>query len=458
VIPAIGELRGLIRRDEEKIMLCSKLRDLRAAIAICAGVGVAFAGAVHSAVQAQEASNTTIDALTLPDAIRMALTHSPVLIAGREEVLAREADTEQAARRLNPRLALEFENWGGSGSYEGIERSEGTLALVHTWETGGKRGKREALFAAETAIAQRDLEQRRLAIVRDVRIAFAELLAAQAKESIALEMVEAASKSAEAAAERVRIGGATKVDELRARLGEAETRTLRERRSREIVAARAALAETWGGQILSFRRAEGNLSTIDPVPSIDEIPARLEQNLELQRAKDDIARLERQSDWEQSLSAPDVDLSAGARRFEEDDEFAWIAGASLPLPLFDTRKGAKSAASHRVERARADEAALRAQIESRARSLHAQILTAGEEAHSIRENLLPQARGARDAAQSAYERGALRYSEVLGAQRDLLLLNERAIEAELRWHVLDAELDALWGEPAAALESEEQQP
>jgi len=82
-------------------------------------------------------------------------------------------------------------------------------------------------------------------------------------------------------------------------------------------------------------------------------------------------------------------------------------------------------------------------------------LASSEEAHSIREELLPRAHEAWEAAETAYVRGAFRHSEVLEAQRDLLELSERAIEAELRWHVLDAELDLLMGEPRTALESEE---
>lgn len=432
-------------------MLCWKPRGLRAATAACAAL---FALHGYTPARSQEASDATVGAFTLAEAIRIALTQNPHLIAGREEVLVREAEAEQAARRLNPRLGLEYENWGGSGSYGGTERSEGTMALVQTLETGGKRGKRKALFAAETAIAQHGLELRRLEIVRDVRIAFTELLAAQAQEMIAAEMVAAASQSADAAAERVRIGGATKVEELRARLAQAEAQTRRERRMREIDAARAALAEAWGGSALTFLRAEGDLSAIERAPSLEELLARAEQAPQLQRAREEILRAERQSAWEQSLAAPDIDLSVGARRFEEGEEYAWVAGAALPLPLFDRRKGAESAAQHRLEGARADLIALQAQLESRARLLHTRILASSEEARSIREELLPRAREAREAAETAYARGAFRHSEVLEAQRHLLELSERAIEAEVRWHALDAELDLLVGEPAA-LESEE---
>ncbi|HEX9873169.1 MAG TPA: hypothetical protein VGA43_02310, partial [Deferrimonas sp.] len=62
----------------------------------------------------------TGELLTLRAALDGALQSSPELAAYALETQAREAEISQAARFINPELAVEVENVAGSGAYNGF--------------------------------------------------------------------------------------------------------------------------------------------------------------------------------------------------------------------------------------------------------------------------------------------------------------------------------------------------
>ncbi len=378
-------------------------------------------------------------AVTIEEAIRFALERNPALASAAAERRARESDASQSARRPNPALHLELENWAGSGPFADLDRSEATLELSQTVETGGKRGKREALAREEAGAAADLLRARRSELIRDVRVAFAELLAAQEQAGLAEETERAADSAAESVAERVRIGGAPAAEESRARLALADARRARARAARAIDAARLGLAAHWGG-VPEISRAAGRLESIEGFESLEDILARVDEAPTLAAARRAIAREEAALALERSLGAPDLDVSGGVRRFQDEGATALLAGIGIPLPLFDRRSDAKGAAMHRLARARADSAAARVAVETRLRSLHAALDGAREESAVLQDTLLPQARAALKATEDAFARGLLRLTDVLETRRTLRELEARSVDALLTANTLHAGL------------------
>lgn len=117
--------------------------------------------------------------IALPDALKKASESSPRISQAKAQAEAAEARARQAGVSPNPELGLEIENFGGSGPYRDFRSSETTLALSQRIELGGKRGARIAVAAAERDFALLAYKRAVADLERDVRVAHAELRAAE---------------------------------------------------------------------------------------------------------------------------------------------------------------------------------------------------------------------------------------------------------------------------------------
>ena len=118
-------------------------------------------------------------AVTLREALALALMHNPDLKAFSWDVRASEAKQLQASLWPNPELEVEIEEAGGSGERKGFDGAETTIQLSQLIEMGDKRGKRTKLASLEKELAGWDYEAKRLDVFTEVAKAFVEVLAAQ---------------------------------------------------------------------------------------------------------------------------------------------------------------------------------------------------------------------------------------------------------------------------------------
>jgi cobalt-zinc-cadmium efflux system outer membrane protein len=403
--------------------------------------------AVASLTLAFEASSAR--EITLDEALRRTQDADVRRGALLGENAAREADARQAAARPNPTLSLDVENWGGTGGYGGFGLAELSLEIAQTLELGGKRDSRIQAAASDRELADLLRRAREAEIAVEVRRRFADALALQAKRSIALDLEHFAERSREAVSARVRVGGASPVEARRAGVEAGAARLERARIERELDAAYGALAGGWGAASPDFDRAAGTLEgPAPPAPNADSLLARADvvPAVEFQRVRADRARAD-----ESGASAgrvPDLEVSGGVRRFEETDDFSALVSLGVPLPIADRRGAAVEAAQLRTTAADAELEAARREARVQVRALVAQIASAEEEAAALENDLLPEARRARDEAQGAYDQGLFRFTDVLDAERTLADLSMRAVDARLRARIARAELDGITGDAA----------
>jgi cobalt-zinc-cadmium efflux system outer membrane protein len=151
---------------------------------------------------------------------------------------------------------------------------------------------------------------------------------------------------------------------------------------------------------------------------------------------------------------PDLTLTAGMKRIEELDLYAFVAGFSLPLPLFDRNQGGIDEA--RVEASRARESRRKALAAARSgfEAAWQALVQASEGAATLREEVLPAARAAFEAADEGYRQGKFGYLDVLDAQETLFETKRQLIEALLTYHTAVADLERLVGRSLGSVEEE----
>jgi cobalt-zinc-cadmium efflux system outer membrane protein len=385
---------------------------LRAALACVAS------GVLCTSVAAQTAP-------PFPTLLKQAQTSAPRLALGIAETQTAEGQAAQAAARPNPTLGLVVENAAGSGPYKDFGAAETTLSIEQPLELGGKRAARTSAAKADLAAARARAASGQVDFARDLALAYAEAEAAQQRLIIARDSVDLAQADARAARLLVDNGKEAQVRAVQADAGLATARAELGGAEAEAETALARLNALTGSPD-SYAAVAGGLLDAVPPPASSE-PA-FSPAIAAARAEREAA--ERRIAVERARRAPDVAVSFGVRRFQDEDATAAVFGISAPLPLFDRNRGAVAAATANAQAARARLAMAEAEQDGDRRAATAQVAAA---AHT-----LDAARQAQDAASEAYrlarigyDAGRLPLSELLAARRDLIAARGRAVDTKL---------------------------
>jgi outer membrane protein, heavy metal efflux system len=348
----------------------------------------------------------------LQDAIARAEESSPLLRAAEAEVRAAEARVRQAGASPNPELDVEVENALGSGPYSGFSSTELTVSLAQRFELGGKRGARHTLARAELELAQLSFARSRADLLRDIRNAFADLLAAQQRLGIAREVSSDAEELARATRVFVENGRDPPLRQLRAEAALAESRANEAKAAADITTAKVALSSLMGIAETELEAAEPERAEAVPAITVGSaLGARIAE------AEGRVA--EARVGVERAGGVPDVTARAGLRGFAETDDIAVVGGVSLPLPIRDRNRGGVEAA--RASAQAADARALQARLDAARELRDAQTLLEAANARlgALEGSGLEQAREAVRVARIGYAAGKFSLVEVLDAQAAL---------------------------------------
>jgi len=388
--------------------------------------------------------------LTLREALSFALLNNPELAAFSWEIRVQEAQELQAGLRPNPEFAVEVENFGGSGSLSGFEGSETTILLGQLIELGGKRSKRAQVASLERDLASWDYESRRMDVFAEVAKSFFAVLAAQERVALAESLSRIAERATETVAERVRAGAASSVDRTRAKVAFATATVERNGVTRSLAIARNRLAAFWGVPEATFSEAVGELEEVRTPPSLTDLMQRVVNNPELARWVYELEQRRAAVAAAEANGIPDVFIGGGFRHLNDEDNNAFVAEVSVPLPLFDRNQGAAQAARYRLAKARHELRAEEVAVRNALAEGYEVLAAAFEEVVSLRDDVLPLAEEALQSAENAYLRGRFRYLEVLDTQRTLFELRARYVAALAGYHSAAADVERLIGEPLDA--------
>ncbi|MBQ1542522.1 transporter [Caulobacter sp. CCUG 60055] len=400
----------------------------------------AAAGAIAAALCAAPA--LAEPAPPYAELLKRAESAAPRLAEGRADVDQADGLARQAALRPNPSVALQVENFAGSGPLKGLGAAETTLSFTQPVETGGKRQARVAAGRAELDAARSRAAQARADFAFDLADAYARAEAAERRLKLATENLGLAQDDLRIARALVAAGKEAELRGLQAETAGAAARAARDQAQAERTTAFARLTALSGSAAPITAIAHGLLDHADRVegpPAIDPLAAPAYRAAEAAREA-----AARRVNVERTRAAPDVALSVGVRRVEGDGAAALVAGVSAPLPIFDRNQGAVSAAraALRAADARLDAARLDAQADAAsalARADTAQArMTAGRQAERTAEEAYRLTR-------LGYEAGKTALVEVIAARRALTDARTELLAAQQERLAAEAALARLQG-------------
>ncbi len=403
--------------------------------------GAACAACSPAPAYAQAASPT--GALTLDDAFARALADAPVLNAAKAAERAADAAVRQADRGLNPTLDFQLENALGTGLYQGLDRTEGTLSFSQAIERGGDRKARTELSMRQGERVKIQTDVSRQDLLMDVEAAYIDVQRAAAERLIAEERLAIAREIAATVQRRVEAARDPLLASSRSLTLVAETEIAVENAHRSEQAAKERLASFWGGAAaFDVEAASFNLAITSGNTTGAGSP-----ELAAARAleKEAHARI----DVERARAKVDPTVSAGVRYFSDNSEAAFVVGISIPLGINDNNSAAVERASAEDQRAHLETEALRRNLDRQIATARSQMDIAVGEIRSLDERLLPTAQEAVERARQGYNQGGFSYLDVLDAQRVLSNARMQRISALSSYHRARVALKRLAGEYTA---------
>jgi len=382
--------------------------------------------------------------VTVAECLRRVTERSPELKSGSYKTEAAERRARQAGRPINPRLETEIENVAGSGAVEGVDAAETTVAVSQEIELGGKRRHRTAVAEAETAVTRAEREVRLRAALFETRRAALAVQSAQEKARLADEALTLIRETESVAVAREKAGKTTVLETERARAETAKAEIELEARRAEQRDAVRELALFWGETEPTFDAVDGPFdAAAGALPPLDDLLVRAASNPDLLAAEAQTRTFEARIGAERAARVPNLELSAGVRRFEEGGDFGFVAGAGIELPFYTRNMDGVRAAEADAEAARLEATAARLRNEGRVRQLYARLDTLGAKTVRLKGTVMPVTERTLALVRDAHKQGKAGYLDVLEARRTLVEARSQLIETVPEYLGVSIELGRL---------------
>ena len=366
-----------------------------------------------------------------------------VLNAAKQEVEGSRAGLLQAGAYPNPALSAQFENFAGTGQYQGTRGLETTFSLNQPIETGGKRKLRHDLAAHELKLAELEYRSRHAGLILKARSLFWDILLAQ--ETLLLEKEDRRTATAflEVQALRRKAGKSPLLEEERARTSLLNTELKLRRVEREASALRSRLAMLMSRDTTAFYRVRGNLSELEPMRSFDSLNLALQGSQAKVRSGQVMQLRQGEFALEKAKAWPDVELEAGWRHSSDISAHAVVAGLRLPLPMWDRNRGSILRAQTRISQARMEIQIAEGSSKTLLKEQYRRLLALRSDVVFIRDSLLPSASASFQSAQEGFQLGRFSPLEILDARRTYLEARQTYLETLAEYHHLSLDMERL---------------
>jgi cobalt-zinc-cadmium efflux system outer membrane protein len=409
------------------------------------GLVLALLSALSTPAFAEVPPPSAPPTLTLADAISRAFKASPRLDAARAGIAAAAGSELQASLWPNPEASFEMENFVGTGPYSGTSNADVTAGLSQLIELGGKRDARQRAAAAAGHVAQADLSAAELDLVREVTVAYMEVVGADESARLAADLEGTARKVLSDVSRRVDAARDPLFQRSRAEVALTNATIARQRAEAAAAAARQKLARYWGEPTTEGTLAAGVFFVASAPAPLSDYREKLARTPDLLRY--DELREQREADLSLARAGaiPDVRASFGLRRFPGTSDTALVAGVSLPIPVFNQNQGEIARAGAEVNRVRHEQQQTALEREQALIQAWNDWQSAWNEAKALKEKAIPQAERAFRLALGGYRVGGFQYLDVLDAQRAFFETRNALILALTRMHNARAQAERLAG-------------
>ena len=376
--------------------------------------------------------------LRLEVALGLAMCANPEISVALREQEATEGVRIQAGVRHNPYISSEIQDTRRN-------TQQITLQFNQEIELGNKRESRLALADILHTKATAELDALKATIHANTVNAFYEVLVAQERLALSKSSFEVANAAVNAATKRVNAGKSSPVEETKSNIAASSAKIELNQSNSQLNSARKRLSALWGNPFPVFEQAYGDVENIPLVPSFENLLALLENAPAIGIANLEVSARGGSTKLARSQSTPNITISAGIVHNQELGLNQAILGLSAPIPLFDRNQGNVQEAVSLQYKAQDELIALKTQLATKLAGEHERLSVARLSAISLREEILPGAQNAFEAANKGFNAGKFNFLDVLDAQRTLFQAKSQYIQVLLDAHQAIAEIESILG-------------
>lgn len=383
------------------------------------------------------------NALTLNDAVWLALANNPELRASGARVDAAAGRAYQAKKWTNPELELSAEDWPVSGG-SGFSDAKQTIGITQTLPFPGKKSLDRQIGSAGLKLSESELALRRTEMVRDVKAGFFRVLASEGLVEVSRRLVGVAESSAVTARTRVDAGATAYQEQLRAEVQLERARTEMSGFELELATARTTLATLLGRPELHDTPLEGALTDMPDAALLRGTTAgELARHPSAAAARANLDHAELALRRTRLEPYPDVKVGLAGGRIGESGESIIQLGFSLPLPILDRGQGRQQEARANVSVAEAEQQAVLQQLQRGWANALKRYRTASEQVAGYRDRILPKVDEALRLVQTGFQEGKFGFMDLLDTQRTTAEARLAYQQKLLEMNIAQAELEAL---------------
>lgn len=386
------------------------LRKFLFVLVLCCIVGHSQSGV------AARAAEPGTPSYSLEDILALAVEHSPTLAGA--EGFVKQSHGQQIAAGAYPNPSVSGN--AGRGAIRdpstGARITERTVTVEQPLEWSRKRQARQEAANAGVAGASAALEETRLVLLADVKVAFFSVLFARRDAELAAQNVTMVEEVLRTVKARVAAGEATSFDTMKAGVEVQKAQKEVARAQNALLVAKTRLNTLTAGSLGKQFSIQGDFLPPKQGLDLDRLTAQaFEQHPTLRRLTKLAEQAEHTVRFERESRVPNISVQGSYHREAGDESLT--AGLSVPLPLWYRRQGEIETALGTKHRAEAER--LRAQNElEQAITQHAQeVRTAQDQLHVFETGLLKQAEQTLTVARTSFRQGAVSLLDVLDAQR-----------------------------------------
>jgi len=383
--------------------------------------------------------------LSFQQAMVLTLKHNPELATYAWTIRSKEIDQIEAGLLPNPEAEIELENFAGSGDIGAFKSAETTIALSQVIELGDKRMKRRQLASTDRDLARWDYEVKRVDLLSQTAVAFADVLGQQEKLTIANEINKLADEIYLTVKKRVEAGKVSPLEEIKARVELSKTRLSQMNAERQLAISKQNLVSGWGGTEVTFNRVLGDFYNIPFLPELTSIVSKLNNNPDIARWATEVSRHQNAINLAQADTIPDISVSAGLRHLNESDDVAAVASISIPLFIFNNKQTGVQRSEVGLSRASKEQAVTETRLRSALLIAYQRLNILHQEVITLKSEILPGAEEAFNASTNIYRLGKLDLLSLLDAQRTYFETRQQYVDAVTEYHRVVVAIERLIG-------------
>jgi len=358
-------------------------------------------------------------AITLEQAIDLALKYNHALLAARTQIQQSQAQEMTASIRPNPTLSLNslFIPFTAATADNLNQVSEFDLGVGYTFERGGKRKRRIQAARDQTAVVESQVKDSERGIIFNTAQQYINALLAKSNVELAQQDLESFQKTVDISQEQYRAGALSERDLLKIKVQLLQFQT-------DLSSAKLNLAQALVSlrQLLGYESVPENYELADQLAyqpltlGLEDLQARaLQTRPDLRAAQRGLTA---------AKSQYELARANGKRDVTSTFQYSHVGGLntgdllfSMELPIFDRNQGEIARTRYAINQAQETERAAGETVMTDIRNAYEAVKSNQQIVELYESGYLKQAQDSRDISAYAYQRGAASLLDFLDAER-----------------------------------------